>query len=123
MMYASGDKYCCAALKTRSLLNLEQHLCIINLKHQEEVDAVLKAIRIIYTTTPSSDRGMRLTITAFLAKPGREFCRNQDFITLIKSGLDDGQIAFDVIGACTTAEKGTMNSDGLSCQIMGHEWQ
>lgn len=58
-----------------------------------------KAVRTIYTTTLSSDRGLRELLVPVVKRHRKALVRDAAFLDLIKSGFADGGFAEDVIVA------------------------
>ena len=66
-MYALGDEYGIVDLKEEALWKFKR---TIKAKkgHEDELESVIEVVPIVYTTTPSSDRGLRDAVVAFGAK-------------------------------------------------------
>ena len=78
----------------------------------EEIDAVSDATKTTYAAPASSNDAMWRTIAFFIAKAVRELRSKPNFIAMVRSGLDDGQFAVDMINAWSAAEDGSKYSLG-----------
>jgi len=106
-MYAAGDRYQIPFLKALAKSKISTQLNKFNKNSR-----LLPVIHIIYTTTPSLDRGLRGLLTPIFQRYENRLCKDDGFVGLIKSGFADGELAMDVIAALQT----TKNSYGcLSC--------
>lgn len=90
-MYAMADKYDIAFLKKLSTAMLQAQL-----DGPMITPRFLKAVRTIYTTTLSSDRGLRDLLVPVLKKHRSALSNDAGFLNLIKSGLADGDFAADL---------------------------
>ena len=66
-MYALGDEYGILDLKEEALWKFKRTM-EAKKGHEDELESVIEAMPIVYTTTPSSDRGLRDAVVAFGAK-------------------------------------------------------
>lgn len=95
-MYALGDKYAIPLLKILAEMKFSVALKSFN---PTRAGIFMKALHTIYTTTLSSDRGLRRCLTPVLTKHKFALRNNGEFMGLVKSGLADGDLAEDVIDA------------------------
>lgn len=98
-MYALADKYGIVNLKDFAKYSLSLLLPYPGDLRTFKAPMFVKALRVIYTTTLSSDRGLR-----DLVLPAIKCCRvdlreNVDFMEMLSSGLDDGGFVTDVFDA------------------------
>jgi len=64
-----------------------------------DIPSFLAAIKLIFTTTLASDRGLRDCIVPPLFENMRELRDTKEFVELVKSGLGDGDFAMEFIDA------------------------
>lgn len=64
-----------------------------------DVSSFIAAIEVVYTSTLGSDRGLRDCILPKLNKFKQQLRDSDEFMTLILSGLCDGEFAVEVIDA------------------------
>ncbi|KAL9100221.1 MAG: hypothetical protein Q9163_004386 [Psora crenata] len=103
-VYSLADKYGILALKDRAkekFLISKQHHCRLKRYPSKSYDvanlnALLDAIPIIYTSTPSLDRGLRQLVMEELIWHKIKLEGHEEFLQLFKSGLADGEFALDV---------------------------
>ena len=93
-MYGVADKYDIPFLKALSKGKLQAQL-----DGPMDIPRFLKAVRTIYTTTLSSDRGLRDLLLPVLKQHWSALNKNSGFLDLIKSGLADGDFVGDAIAA------------------------
>ena len=96
-MYGLADKFGIEDLKDFAKYSLSQWLAPS--VPYNDTSTFVKGLRVIYTTTLSSDRGLRdLVIPAF--KQDRfDLRKDPDFVELLSSGWGDGEFAMDVFDA------------------------
>ena len=66
---------------------------------QYETSEFVKALRVIYTTTLSSDRGLRDLVIPTVKECRVELREDSDFVEMLSSGWGDGEFAMDVFDA------------------------
>lgn len=93
-MYGMADKYDVPFLK-----ELSKSMFHAQIKGPIDMPPFLKAVQSIYTTTLSSDRGLRDLLIPALKTHRHTLNKDDGFSDLIKSGLADGEFAADVIAA------------------------
>ncbi len=91
-MYAMADKYDIPFLKDLSKGKLQTQL-----DRPMDIPRFLKAVRTIYTTTLSSDRGLRDLLVPVLKEHWSALSKDPGFLDLIRSGLVDGDVVADAI--------------------------
>ena len=92
-MYALADKYGIEDLK-----NFAQYSLSMLLRYPA-APALVNALRVIYTTTLSSDRGLRDLVVPAIKQCRVDLRNNDEFMNMLGSGLDDGGFAADVFDA------------------------
>ena len=97
-LYGLADKYGFEDLKDFAKYSLSRWLDPLG-RTPFAISDLVKALRVIYTNTLSSDRGLRdLVIPAF--KRYRIILREDpDFVEMLSSGWGDGEFAMDVFDA------------------------
>lgn len=85
-MYAIADKYDAEALKEIVKLKFSQALENRKLVH-DQVEDLVRAINIIYTTTPSSDRGLRNLLMPYFRQYRLDPRKDEGYMKLIASSL------------------------------------
>ena len=97
-LYGLADKYGIEDLKDFAKYSLSRWLDPLG-SPPFAISDLVKALRVIYTNTLSSDRGLRdLVIPAF--KDYRIILREDpDFVEMLSSGWGDGELAMDVFDA------------------------
>ena len=93
-MYAIADKYGVGLLKD---LAVGKFLLALENKGATALPSFIAAIKVIYTTTLGSDRGLRDSIKPTLLSYRQQLRDSDDFMAMILSGLGDGEFAVDVI--------------------------
>ena len=91
-VYALGDKYGIERLKEQAQKNFQ------NSRTRLPSDEIPKLLEIIYTTTPSMDRGLRNNVEPLLVKCKVELRAHEYFMELFKTKLDF-DFAVDVLDA------------------------
>jgi len=94
-MYAAADRYQIPFLKTLAKSQISSQL----LNKFNQNSHLLPVIHIIYTTTPTSDIGLRGLLTPIFQRYEDRLYKDDLFVGLIKSGFADGELAMDVIAA------------------------
>ena len=98
-MYALADKYGIEDLKDFAKYSLSQWLPLPGSRSAFEAPGFVKALRVIYTTTLSSDRGLRDLVIPAIKQCRVELRKNSDFVEMLSSGWGDGEFAMDVFDA------------------------
>ena len=98
-MYALGDKYGIEDLKDFAKYTFSQWLPYPGDRRTFRAPAFVKALRVIYTTTLSSDRGLRDLVLPAIGHCRVDLRNDADFMAMLASGLDDGGFATDVFDA------------------------
>ena len=93
-MYAMADKYDIPFLK-----DLSKSMFTAQLYGPLTVPQFLDAVQTIYTSTLSSDRGLRDLLVPSLIKNRILLSKEEVFLDLVRSGFADGDFAVDVIAA------------------------
>ena len=93
-VYGLGDKYNIDALK-----DLAKGKFSIALGGCLDIVSFREAIEIVYSTTPASDRGLRDCLTHALLLDRQKAHELEDFNSLIRGELADGDFATDLINA------------------------
>ena len=93
-VYAIADKYSVGLLKDLAVCNFELALENVN---AAALPSFIAAVEVIYSTTLSSDRGLRDCIEPTLANYCQELRDSDEFMALIRSGLGDGDFAVEVM--------------------------
>ena len=91
-VYSLADKYDIQFLK-----ELSKGLVQAKLDGPLDIPQFLKAVRTIYTTTLSSDRGLRDILVPVLDNHRKALNNDDGFLDLLRSGLGDGDFAVDVV--------------------------
>ena len=99
-MYSIGDKYNIPTLKT-----LANEKFSAALSAGWDIVGFPEVIETVYTTTPSSDRGLRDCLAPVLLEHKKELHEHEGFVGLIKNKLADGAFAMDVINAWTEVQR------------------
>ena len=97
-MYAMADNYDMSFLKDLSTTTFQAQL-----DGPVVMPRFLKAVRIIYTTTLSSDRRLRDLLVPVLKEHRNALNGDAGFLDLIKSGFAEGDFAVDCIAAFVEA--------------------
>ena len=95
-MYTIGDKYSIKALKSLAKAKFSDAL-----DAGWDIVSFPEVIETVYTTTPTSDRGLRDCLAPVLLEHKEELHRHEGFVSLVKNKLSDGEFAMDVIHAWT----------------------
>lgn len=66
-----------------------------------EVASFTKALRVIYTTTPPTDRGLRDIAKAHLGQHKKTLREHKAFTDLVEANFADGRFVMDVLDAWT----------------------
>ena len=98
-MYALGDKYGIEDLKDFAKYTLSQWLPYPGDRRTSRAPELVEALRVIYTTTLSSDRGLRDLVLPAIGHCRVDLRNDPEFMKLLSSGLDDGGFATDVFDA------------------------
>ena len=99
-MYALADKYGIEDLKDFAKYSLSLWLPISGyITAPFEAPMFVKALRAIYTTTLSSDRGLRDLVIPTIKECRVDLRNESDFVEMLSSGLGDGEFAMDVFDA------------------------
>ena len=98
-MYALADKYGIEDLKDFAQYKLSLVLPYRWDSLAFDPPMFVKALRVIYTTTLSSDRGLRDLVIPAIKHHRVKLRNNADFMEMLGSGLDDGGFAADVFDA------------------------
>ena len=98
-MYALADKYGIEDLKDFAKYTLSLLLPYPLDRRSFNARKFVKALRVIYTTTLSSDRGLRDLVIPAIKHCRVDLRNNADFMEMLGSGLDDGGFAADVFDA------------------------
>ena len=98
-MYALADKYGIEDLKDFAKYSLSMLLPFHQARPTFKAPMFVKALRVIYTTTLSSDRGLRDLVIPAIKHHRVNLGNNADFMEMLSSGLDDGGFAADVFDA------------------------
>jgi len=93
-MYAMGDKYRIVDLKDLAKMKFSDAL-----EAGWDIVSFPEVIETVYTTTLSSDRGLRDCLTPVLLKHKQELHEHEGFKGLVTNKLSDGEFAMDVIHA------------------------
>ena len=93
-IYATAENNDIPFLKTLAGVNFRAQL-----KEPMDTPRFRKAVQTIYTTTLSSDRGLRDLLVPVLRKHGHTLSKDDGYLNLIKSGFADGDFVADVIAA------------------------
>ena len=99
-MYALADKYGIEDLKDLAKYLLSRWLPSSG-DGSASFDAPLfvKALRVIYTTTLSSDWGLRDLVIPAIKRFRVDLREDSDFVEMLSSGWGDGEFALDVFDA------------------------
>lgn len=96
-MYGLADKYDVKILKVLAQNKFAAALLKFNANHFQDL---VKAIEIIYTTTLSSDRGLRDCLKPILQEWRYDlYHHSPPFLDLFKSGIADGDFTMDTVNA------------------------
>lgn len=95
-MYAVGDKYDIPLLKDLAASKFSNALQAFD---NFIVNVFIDAIHTVYTTTLSSDRNLRDRLIPVLKSHKKVLRKDDGFMNLFSSGLDDGGFAIDVVDA------------------------
>lgn len=98
-MYALADKYGIEDLKDFANNSLSQLLPCPGDQRTVDAPIFVKALKVVYTTTLSSDRGLRDLVIPTIKHCRVDLRNNADFMEMLGSGLDDGGFAADVFDA------------------------
>ena len=108
-MYALADKYGVEDLKRYSITMFRKNMSDIVMSNATTSQIMLDAIQVLYTTTPDSNRGLRDELTRYLRQNMPHLKSNKAFIKLFKSGLADGDFAYDVLQAWMAESEKSMS--------------
>jgi hypothetical protein len=97
-MYALADKYGIEDLKELSKYKFWS-LMVYLMPSQSRIPQLVEAIKVVYTTTLSSDRGLRDMVVPVCKKNRDALRNNRDYMQLLKSGLGEGDFVTDVVDA------------------------
>ncbi len=98
-MYALADKYGIEDMKDFAKYSLSRWLPPFCYRPAFDAPMFVKALRVIYTTTLSSDRGLRDLAIPAIQKYRAELRKDSDFVEMLSSGLGDGEFPMDVFDA------------------------
>lgn len=125
-MYALADKYGIEDLKDFAKNSFSLSLSLPGADLAFEVPDFVKALRVIYTATLSSDRGLRDLVIPAIKQCRVDLRKDSDFVEMLSSGLGDGEFAMDVFDALLElAEPKTyqcMECDIVTFPERFHEW-
>jgi hypothetical protein len=77
-VYAIADKYFIQGLKVLSKKKFRK-----SLELRKDSKTISNAVRIVYTSTPDADRGLRSVITDIVKECGNSLLENEDFKTML----------------------------------------
>ena len=97
-MYALADKYGIEDLKDLAKRFFSQWLPLPR-RWVYGTLVFVKALRVIYTTTLSPDRGLRDPVIRAIKLCRVELRKDSDFMEMLGSGMGDGEFAMDVFDA------------------------
>ena len=92
-VYAIAEKY-----DVRALKSLAEQKFAEALETQWNSDSLPVAVEIVYTTTPSSDRGLRDCITRLIERHRNDLLKKKGFLQAVGA---NGDFAIDVVKAVT----------------------
>lgn len=95
-IYALGNKYDVPLLKNLAEIKFK---AVVKAFDPSMTPTLVEAIKIIYTTTLPSDKGLRNCLTAVYKSHKIALRKDDGFMELFGSGLDDGGLAVDVLDA------------------------
>lgn len=95
-VYAIADKYGVGLLKDLAKQNFAT---AITGTTAADIPSFIEAIRVIYTSTLGSDRGLRDCILPKLQELKQQLRDSNEFMDLMLSGLGDGEFEVEVIDA------------------------
>lgn len=95
-MYALADKYDVKLLK---VLAEDKFAAALDRSQVAHIPDLVNAIKIVYTTTLSSDRCLRDCLKPIFKRCRDELFHTQSFMDLFKNGFADGELAMDTIRA------------------------
>ena len=99
-MYALADKYGIEDLKDYAKYLFSRCLPPFGYEVKSyNAPYFVKALRVIYTTTLSSDRGLRNVVIPAIKKNIIDLRGEPDFVEMLSSGLSDGEFTMDVFDA------------------------
>ena len=98
-MYALADKYGIGDLEDFASNSLSQLLPCPGGQRTIDAPNFVKALKVIYTTTLNSDRGLRDLVIPAIKRCRVDLRDNAEFMEMLGSGLDDGGFAADVFDA------------------------
>ncbi len=98
-MYAIADKYGIPLLKDLALANFISMIEDIEDSKIIDVSTFVAAVDIIFSSTLSSDRGLRDAIVPALVQFKSDLRDSEEFVGLIAAGLGEGDFALEVIDA------------------------
>ena len=122
-MYAIGDKYGIDALKSLAKKKFSDAL-----DAGWDIVSFPEVIETVYTTTITSDRGLRDCLAPVLLEHKDDLHEHEGFIGLIKDKLSDGEFAMDVINAWAefdVSDKATASkytSGRFQCRKCRNKW-
>ena len=95
-MYAIADKYDVSLLKDLAEMKFSAALLKYN---STMIQHLVKAIKVIYTTTLNSDRRLRQCLFPVLKTEGQSLRKDKQIEELLRSGFADGDFTMDMIDA------------------------
>ena len=95
-MYGLADKFGIGDLKDFAKYSLSRWLAP---ELPFEIPEFVKGLRVIYSTTLSSDRGLRDLVIPALKELRADLRDDSDFVEMLSSGWGDGEFAMDVFDA------------------------
>ena len=113
-MYALADKYGIDDLKDIAKFSLSLSLPLLGAFN---IPIFVKALRVIYTTTLSSDRGLRELVIPAIKQFMFDLRKNYDFVEMLSSGFGDGEFARDVFDALLEELAQPKTYQCLDCDI------
>ena len=129
-MYALADKYDIETLRQAAQKKFDKSI----LSESLTLNEIPEIVEIVYTTTPSSDRGLRKSVTTLLVRHKTALLAHAGFVNLIKNRLD-GEFALDLIHlwcgkrvssseaietSCPICEVGTLKGMCRNCEPFGY---
>ena len=118
-IYAMADRYDIAVLKDTAIANF-QYTLQTQRSSEMIIDDSLIAIDVIYTTTLSTDRGLRDCLTPKIQSRKGDLVNHASFVALVKT-LADGDFAMDVVKALNEMSPQTAKSNH-KCVMCNYNW-
>ena len=116
-MYALADKYGLSGLKSYVITKFTAALP--SRLRPEPQDALIKAVEILLSTTPTSDRGLRTAFLKWFQHSGVLLMYDCRFQDLLRSGLADGEFCMDIMQCCKDALCGIRHRcDGCRADVV-----